>query len=337
MRSQCAVYVDAGYLLAASATRITGTSLLGSIEVDHEQLVEALIAHATEHSGLPLLRVHWYDAARHKVPDPRQEKIGLLPHVKLRLGRIGFDGEQKGVDLRIGLDLVAHARKAAVDAIYLVSGDDDLTEAVEEAQAHGVRVTVLAVPNRDDKPHGVSRHLQSAADGLDLISSAVIDRTITPRSARAKPAEQVPAARPPVPSPAVFATRAPAAVTATARPVPPSTRAQNGGRSDVRLVCSSSTDADTMVAPGLWADEEITEKIDQVVDKVLRAWWDGDDVGRGSELAASRPSIPKEVDRALLLDLSDALGIEDLADSVRFRLRARFWERVDAGGPDGPG
>ncbi|WP_337662084.1 NYN domain-containing protein [Actinoalloteichus sp. AHMU CJ021] len=335
MRSQCAVYVDAGYLLAASATRITGTSLLGSIEADHERLVEALIAHATKHSGLPLLRVHWYDAARHKVPDPRQEKIGLLPHVKLRLGRIGFDGEQKGVDLRIGLDLVAHARKAAVDAIYLVSGDDDLTEAVEEAQAHGVRVTVLAVPNRDDKPHGVSRHLQSAADGLDLISSAVIDSTILPRSARPKPVPQAPASRPPVPSPAVFAARPPAAVPA-ARPVSPAARAQNGGRSDVRLVCSSSTDADTTVAPGLWADEEMAERIDQVVNKVLRAWWDGDDAGRGSELAASRPSIPKEVDRALLLDMSDALGIDDLADSVRFRLRARFWEQVDAGGPGGP-
>ena len=155
LRSHCALYVDAGYLLAASATRITGTSLRSSIEADHERLIDALIAHATERSGLPLLRVHWYDAARDGVPDDSQQKIGLLPRVKLRLGRIGFDGEQKGVDLRIGLDLVAHARNAAVDAVFLVSGDDDLAEAVEEAQALGVQVTILAVPNKSGEPHGV--------------------------------------------------------------------------------------------------------------------------------------------------------------------------------------
>src|SRR5436309_1594653 len=84
VRSHCALYVDAGYLLAAVATRLTGTSLRAGIEADHEQLIEALIAHATHRSGLPLLRVHWYDTARNGVPNPLQEKIGLLPRVKLR-------------------------------------------------------------------------------------------------------------------------------------------------------------------------------------------------------------------------------------------------------------
>ena len=31
-----------------------------------------------------------------------------------------------------------HARNQAVDMIFLVSGDDDLTEAVEEVQGHGI-------------------------------------------------------------------------------------------------------------------------------------------------------------------------------------------------------
>jgi uncharacterized LabA/DUF88 family protein len=182
VRSHCALYVDAGYLLAAAATRLTGTSLRAGIEADHEQLIDALIAHATHRSGLPLLRVHWYDSARNGVPNPTQEKIGLLPRVKLRLGRVGFDGEQKGVDLRIGLDLVAHARNAAVDVIFLVSGDDDLTEAVEEAQAHGVQVTILAIPNIQGHPHGVSRHLQAAADGLDLLAAEPLDAAVAPRA-----------------------------------------------------------------------------------------------------------------------------------------------------------
>ena len=67
----------------------------------------------------------------------------MLPRVKLRLGRLSYTGEQKGVDLRIGLDLVMHARNQAVDVMYLVSGDDDLTEAVEEVQGHGIPVILL--------------------------------------------------------------------------------------------------------------------------------------------------------------------------------------------------
>ncbi len=41
----------------------------------------------------------------------------MLPRVELRLGRTSPQGEQKGVDLRIGLDLAAHGRNRSVDVI----------------------------------------------------------------------------------------------------------------------------------------------------------------------------------------------------------------------------
>lgn len=50
-------------------------------------------------------------------PAMNTSKSGMLPRVKLRLGRVGFEGQQKGVDLRIGLDMVTHARNGAVDTI----------------------------------------------------------------------------------------------------------------------------------------------------------------------------------------------------------------------------
>ena len=62
MRSYCAVYVDVGYLLAAAATRVTGTSLRKGIVVSYPDLVARLIADAEQASGLPLLRLHWYDS-----------------------------------------------------------------------------------------------------------------------------------------------------------------------------------------------------------------------------------------------------------------------------------
>ena len=39
MRSTCSLYIDAGYLLASAATRVTGTSLRGGIHVDYAKLV----------------------------------------------------------------------------------------------------------------------------------------------------------------------------------------------------------------------------------------------------------------------------------------------------------
>lgn len=178
MRSTCALYIDAGYLLAAAATRVTGTSLRSGIHVEYVRLIECLVRTAEKHSGLPLLRVHWYDSARNGVPDTRQERIGEIPRVKLRLGRFGMDGEQKGVDLRIGLDLVTHARNDASDVFFLISGDDDLTEAVEESQVHGILVNLLAVPLHGGRPHGVSRHLIRAADDIHTIDGATIDDAV---------------------------------------------------------------------------------------------------------------------------------------------------------------
>ena len=180
MRSYCALYVDVGYLLAAAATRVTGTSLRKGIVVSYPDLVARLIADAEAASGLPLLRLHWYDSGNRAggTPDSTQEAIGMLPRVKLRLGRTSPQGEQKGVDLRIGLDLAAHGRNRSVDVIYLLSGDDDLSEAVEEAQSHGMQVVLMAVPDRSGKPHAVSRHLIREADDLIVLDGAVVDDTV---------------------------------------------------------------------------------------------------------------------------------------------------------------
>jgi hypothetical protein len=161
MRPTCSVYVDTGHLLASAATRMTGTSLRSGIHVDYSKLVASLVDAAESRSGVPVLRVYWYRSAKNGIPDVQQERIGELAKVKLRLGRFGVNSEQKGVDLRIGLDLVAHARSNTSDVFFLVSGDDDLTEAVEEARAHGVQVVDLGVPRVDGEPHGSARQTVS--------------------------------------------------------------------------------------------------------------------------------------------------------------------------------
>ena len=317
MRSNCALYVDAGYLLASAATRVTGTSLRNGIHVEYRPLVEALIRQAEETSGMPLLRVHWYDSAKDGVPDVQQERIGELPKVKLRLGRFGVDGQQKGVDLRIGLDLSAHARNGTAEVFFLVSGDDDLTEAVEEAQVHGVQVIVLAVPNAAAKPHGVSRHLVRAADELATLAPSTIDDTVMKvEIPKPKPA---PRAAPPVVPPRTMPT--PKDVAAMARPASVAQEAV--------LAYSGATGGKSHIVPGYDDPADHDENIDAVIGKVLESFRQSATAEDQAELKRGRPSIPRDIDRAMLMDLSDALGVYDLSDPLRFRLRDRFWEKHD--------
>ncbi len=357
MRPHCAIFVDAGYLLAASATRVTGTSLRRGVQVDTHALIRGLIAQAERESGLPLLRVHWYDAGARPggMPDAGQDAIGLMPRVKLRLGRTSYQGEQKGVDLKIGLDLATHGRNRVVDLIYLVSGDDDLTEAVEEAQSHGIQLLVLAVPDAAGRPSSVARHLQRAADEVVLIDTATIDSSVRPaaipdelvRATVTEPsdADEVPepvspdtstevpataefrqpsepcgddkaspdlvAAHPDsadaargAPSPAVLASRRPTKIVAPSAGSP-----SNGGAVPL-------PDEHEPVSPRL---------IDQVVQRVVESWLATATPQHLVDLRKGEPSIPGDLDRALLVDLTSRTGSYDVDEASRHALRARFW------------
>ncbi|MDH6284845.1 NYN domain-containing protein [Prescottella agglutinans] len=328
MRSTCSLYIDAGYLLASAATRVTGTSLRSGIHVDYSKLISSLVDAAEARSGLPVLRVHWYDAAKHGVPDPQQERIGELSKVKLRLGRFGVDGQQKGVDLRMGLDLVAHARNGASDVFFLISGDDDLTEAVEEAQVHGVQVVLLAVPTVGGKPHGVSRHLVRAADELDIIDGAAVDSAVMKVDRQPAPEPVMPEPKPPV-RPAVAAARPAVRTPLDVAAIPQSLTTP---RPTSVLAYSASTGSPAQVLPGYGEDREDDEQeqlIDEVVARVLASFQESASSDDKLELQRAKPSIPRDIDRALLLDASDAMQKYDLDEGIRFRLRARFWEKYD--------
>src|SRR5699024_2719689 len=80
---------------------------------------------------------------------PAHRRVRVLPDVKVRLGKLATrdDGriEQKGVDADLHADLTSLARHRAVADVVLVTGDEDLRRAVEEAQTYGVRIHLWAV------------------------------------------------------------------------------------------------------------------------------------------------------------------------------------------------
>jgi uncharacterized LabA/DUF88 family protein len=107
------------------------------------------------------------------------------PYFAVRLGEISFDGwtlsdkattevlnrgraivaddfeavlRQKGVDLRIGLDVAIMAKDRLIDRIVVVSGDADIVPAMKVARREGVQV-VLASLN-----HTVKASLREHAD-----------------------------------------------------------------------------------------------------------------------------------------------------------------------------
>jgi uncharacterized LabA/DUF88 family protein len=159
-----AVFVDAGYLLARGGLVVCGTHRRAEFDCSYKPLIAALTAMAAEHCELQALRLYWYDGAPDRIPTSDHLTIGNLPYVKVRLGRIGQDGRQKGVDALIYRDLMTLARERAISRAYLLSGDEDLREGVVAAQDLGVQVVVVGLAHTGSSSTSQSRDLVREAD-----------------------------------------------------------------------------------------------------------------------------------------------------------------------------
>jgi hypothetical protein len=65
--------------------------------------------------------------------------------VKVRLGNLNANNQQKGVDSLIRSDLESLARHRAISDAALLGGDEDLVSAVEAAQGYGARVHLWGI------------------------------------------------------------------------------------------------------------------------------------------------------------------------------------------------
>ena len=161
-----AVFVDVGYVLASVAELIAGSPERHRVRCDFGRLVDGLTADISARTTLPLLRAYWYDASITGQPEHDQTTIADLQGVRLRLGRL-VRGEQKGVDSRIVRDLIVLARDEAIAEAYVLAGDEDLCEGIEEAQDQGVRVTLIGVPGLNQ-----SRLLVQQADTQYMLAES---------------------------------------------------------------------------------------------------------------------------------------------------------------------
>jgi uncharacterized LabA/DUF88 family protein len=178
---QIAVFVDAGYLLAAGANLVAnGPRPRSAITLKVDEAVKA-IAKAAENaaSGSRLLRIYWYDGvALHSGPTAEQTALAFASDIKLRLGTINSRGQQKGVDSLIITDLIDLSRNKAITDALLIGGDEDLRVGVQVAQTYGVRVALLGIsPSRGNQSPQL---LQEADVALEWDAAVVSQFLIIP-------------------------------------------------------------------------------------------------------------------------------------------------------------
>lgn len=163
-----AVFVDAGYLFAAGSKLIAQEKLArGELHLDYDALLKLLAALVAEVTALPLLRVYWYDGTA-TGPTPQQLALSYRPNVKLRLGFVNQQGQQKGVDSLVVTDLINLARNRAMADVLLMTGDEDIRVGVQQAQEFGVRVHLLGIaPARENQ----SGFLVQEADSVRELTS----------------------------------------------------------------------------------------------------------------------------------------------------------------------
>ena len=135
------------------------------------------------------------------------------------------------------------------------------------------------------------------------------------------PVTPAPVAAPkPLPAPegTGFSRPTPSDVAAAARRVP---TAPAGGA----LAYQGSTGGPSLVMPGYDDPAIYDDQMDAVVAKVLSAFRLSATAEELAALLRNKPSVPRDLDRAMPVDLSDVLDMYELPDSIRYRLRERFW------------
>jgi len=181
-----AVFIDAGYLFAAGSTLLAGHKLRrGETRLD-EVAALAFFDGLARATGLPLLRIYWYDGTN-AGPSLVHTSLACRSNVKVRLGIVNSAGEQKGVDSLIVTDLINLSRNRAMADAVLLTGDEDIRVGVQQAQELGVRVHLVgiypALSNQSSllrQEADTSREITSAEIGTFLTQVTPIPITVPP-------------------------------------------------------------------------------------------------------------------------------------------------------------
>ena len=165
---RCALFVDAGYMLADGAMAVHGTRRRESVTWDYEGLLQLLGNLARDRTGLPLLRCYWYEATVEGRRTSEHDALADMPGIKLRLAKLR-PGRREGVETEIHRDLTVLARNHAISDAVVVSAEEDLAQVLSDVQDLGLRVTIVHVTV--DGNWTISRSLRQECDDIMELTS----------------------------------------------------------------------------------------------------------------------------------------------------------------------
>lgn len=182
--TKIAILIDGGYLRKAATPTFYYDAqfiekMIFAIPQRDEQLFRVLYYDCNPYQGkvtLPVSRTqyeykgnNWLDnlavknfiAVRRGVLKFRGFKLKSIPNPNAPLSDNDFypDFEQKGVDMRLGIDIANFAISKTVDRIILISGDTDCVPAMKYGRIAGLQIVIVQLPT-----HGLSHELLRHAD-----------------------------------------------------------------------------------------------------------------------------------------------------------------------------
>jgi len=155
---------------------------LGRTDIDLGKFAAWLVG-----NGRQLVRTYYYNCPLPPDSDAEQQArqhkfygaLARIPYFEVRLGKLskkrvhcaacGNTTEryvEKGVDMRIGVDMLSLTSRGLVDVPVLVSGDGDLVEAIKAVKELGRHVELATLPR------GRSWELVQAADVVHELDEA---------------------------------------------------------------------------------------------------------------------------------------------------------------------
>lgn len=175
---KAAVFIDGGHLrvLAKKGGNDYKPEFVEKLAhkcIDGEQLLRILYYDCAPFSGTVKLPV---SGTKHeyKGTDSWLRELARKDHFAIRRGELKFRGfkpkktpiapstltdadfdpdfEQKGVDMRLGLDIANYASDGVVDRIILLTGDTDCLPAMKHARIAGRQIVLICLPNSKPAP-----------------------------------------------------------------------------------------------------------------------------------------------------------------------------------------
>jgi len=130
-----------------------------------------------------LIRIYYYNAKVGQKEEPERYKhqqaffasVKAIPYTELRLGHLVYNNwpnvppYEKGIDVQLATDMIAHNFKNNYDVAILVAGDNDYVGANQAVKDNGKHVEVALFGKE-----GTSRQLRATADMVIPINARLL-------------------------------------------------------------------------------------------------------------------------------------------------------------------